>query len=67
MPIGTDAGQSSPPLVGTKDNPAREPKSKANAGKGSIGDKALMDSIILVAVAWALLVLLWYSVRNHNI
>jgi hypothetical protein len=67
MPTATDAGQVSPNLVGTKANPSRDPKSKDKAGKGSVGDRALMDAVMLVAAALALLVLLWYSVRNHNI
>jgi len=54
-------------LVGTKDNPARDPKVKPDGGKGSIGDKALMDSLIVVIVAWAFLLFLAYSLRHHNV
>ena len=54
-------------LVGTKDNPAREPRKRPSTGKGSIGDVAFMDSVILVAIAWALLLFLMYSLRSHNI
>jgi len=55
-------------LVGTKENPARDPKSKAPVeGKGSIGDKAFMDAVIIVAIAWAFLIFLAYSLRHHNV
>ncbi len=53
-------------LVGTDKNPARDPKVKAE-GKGSIGDKALMDSLIIVIGAWILLAFLAYSLRHHNV
>lgn len=54
-------------LVGTQANPARDPKVKDAGGKGSVGDMALMDSIIVVVVAWAFLLFLAYSLRHHNI
>lgn len=54
-------------LVGTKDNPAREPRKRPSLGKGSIGDKALMDAVIIVAVAWLFLIFLAYSLRHHNV
>lgn len=54
-------------LVGTRGNNARDPKRASKEGKGSIGDKALMDSIVIVAFAWALLVFLAYSLRHHNV
>ncbi|HWV44726.1 MAG TPA: hypothetical protein VN039_01685 [Nitrospira sp.] len=67
MPTATDMGQVSPDLKGSPKNPARDPKSKDKVDKGSIGDRALMDAVMLIVGALALLVLLWYSVRNHNI
>ncbi len=68
MPIFEDEGQNSPKLKGAPGNPARDPKAKKRAGaKGSVGDQALMDSIILISIAWAILLLLFYSVRGHNI
>lgn len=39
----------------------REPKSK----NASIGDMATRDAIIVVALAWAALFLLHYSLRHH--
>lgn len=65
--MATEVGSPTPPLKGTKDNPAREPRKRALTGKGSIGDQALMDAVILVAIAWLVLVVLAYSLRNHNI
>lgn len=53
-------------LKGTSENPARDPKVTAKQGnKGSIGDKALMDSVILIAFAWGLLLFLAFSLRHH--
>ena len=57
----------SPPLAGTKGNPAHDPTRKGKEGKGSIGDKALMDGIIIVVLAWVLLLFLGYSLRHHNV
>ena len=35
--------------------------------KGSVGDTALMDSVVIVGIAWAILLLLTFSLRSHNI
>jgi hypothetical protein len=69
MPLAKDAGQVSPPLVGTKENPARDPSAtaKGNTMKGTVGDRALMDSIVLISIAWALLFMLFFSLRGHNV
>ncbi len=64
MPTATET----PPvvqLVGTKANPAHEPKAKD--GKGSIGDKAFMDALYVIVLALALLGFLAYSLRHHNV
>lgn len=46
----------------------REPVGPRVAGdKGSPGDRALMDAIIMVVVAWAVLFFLAWSLRSHNI
>jgi hypothetical protein len=66
MPTGTES-EKVVNLVGTKDNPAREPRKRPGTGKGSIGDKAFIDSVIVVAIAWLLLLFLMYSLRAHNI
>jgi hypothetical protein len=54
-------------LVGTKDNPAREPSKRPSVGKGSIGDTAFMDAVILVVIAWVIVLFLSYSLRSHNV
>ena len=47
---------------------SREPISHKRAGdKGSTGDQALMDALIMVGIAWALLFGLAFSLRSHNI
>lgn len=66
MPTATETEKSAP-LVGTKDNPTREPRTRPSTGKGGIGDTAFMDSVIVVVVAWALLLFLMYSLRNANV
>lgn len=67
MPMSQEPETGAPPLAGTKGNPAHEPKKKLQDGKGTIGDKALMDAVILVIACWVLLFLLWYSLRHHNV
>lgn len=54
-------------LKGTPANPARDPKKRPKEGRGSIGDKAFMDAVIIVALAWAFLLFLALSLRHHNI
>ena len=67
MPLLKEPENGAPPLAGTPGNPAHDPTRKDKQGKGSIGDKALMDAIIIVALAWALLFFLAYSLRHHNV
>lgn len=46
----------------------REPVGpKTAASKGSVGDKALMDAIIIVIAAWLILFMLGFSLRTHNV
>jgi len=46
---------------------SREPEGPKNAAsKGSIGDKALMDAIIIVLAAWVILFFLGFSLRSHT-
>lgn len=67
MPIGNETDLVSPPLVGTAGNPARDPKAKDKQGRGSIGDKAFLDAVTVVAICWVLLFFLWFSLRKHSI
>ena len=47
---------------------AREPKRPKRAGDpGSIGDQALKDAVLVIAIGWALLFLLAFSLRKHNV
>lgn len=47
---------------------AREPKGPKRAGdKGSMGDQALQDAMMIIVLAWAVLFLLAFSLRGHNI
>jgi hypothetical protein len=53
-------------LKGTPKNPGRDLKARAE-GKGTMGDKALMDAILIVALAWVVVIALAYSLRHHNV
>lgn len=63
MASETDLGGN--PLKGSPQNPARDPKVKT--GKGSMGDKALTDAMIIVIAAWLFLLFLYFSLRHHNV
>lgn len=54
-------------LVGTKENPAREPRKRPMDGKGSIGDTAFKDAVVIVALAWVFLLFLYFTLRHHNV
>ena len=54
-----------------KSNPltfSREPKGPKRSGdKGSIGDQALTDALMIIVACWILLFLLAFSLRRHNV
>lgn len=55
-------------LKGSPANPARDPKKLVASGnKGSIGDRALMDAVLIVALCWIALIGLYVSLRHHNV
>jgi hypothetical protein len=63
MPIVSEDERQGRPIVMT-----REPVGPKNAGsKGSPGDVALMDAVMIVGIMWAVLFLLAFSLRRHNI
>lgn len=63
MPMGTEDER-----VGRPIQMAREPVGPKNAGsKGSLGDQALMDAILIVVCAWAVLFFFYFSLRRHNV
>lgn len=63
MGMATEQPTGSPHL-----NVTREPVGpKVAGGKGSTGDQALMDAVIIVGVAWVILALLMFSLRAHNV
>lgn len=66
MPTATES-EKVVSLVGTKDNPAREPRKRPSTGKGSIGDTAFIDGVIIVVIAWLVVLFLSYSLRAHNV
>ena len=46
----------------------REPVGPKKAGdKGTIGDMAVMDAVIIVGIAWLILFFLAFSLRRHNV
>lgn len=63
MPMGVEDQFVGKPITTT-----REPVGPKNAAsKGSIGDQALMDALIIVIAAWVVLFLLTFSLRHHNV
>lgn len=53
--------------VGKPVTTSREPVGPKNAGsKGSAGDTALMDAVMIVVAAWVILFFLAFSLRKHN-
>ena len=60
--------QSEDDRLGQPIRTSNEPVGPKNAGaKGSVGDTALMDSVVIVGIAWAILFGLMFSLRRHNI
>jgi len=66
MPTATD-NEKVVHLAGSPQNPAREPRKRPGTGKGSIGDTAFIDGVILVVIAWLVVLFLMYSLRAHNV
>lgn len=63
MPIRNEEDRQSQPI-----NMTREPVGPKNAAsKGSVGDVALMDSLIIVGVAWLVVFFFAFSLRRHNV
>ncbi len=63
MPMGTE-----PEHVNNVLTTSREPKGPKRSGDpGTVGDQALMDALLIVLLAWALLFMLVFSLRRHNI
>lgn len=63
MPVGMEDKE-----VGRRISTTREPVGPKNAAsKGSIGDQALMDALLIVMGAWAILFILTFSLRRHNV
>jgi hypothetical protein len=47
---------------------SNDPKARARPGEpGSLGSQAFNDSLVLVIAAWAIMFLLTFSLRNHNV
>jgi hypothetical protein len=54
--------------VGNPLTTSREPVGPKRGGdKGSVGDQALMDAVLIVLIAWVFLFLVMFSLRRHNI
>lgn len=62
MPMATEDARVGRPIVTSK-----EPVGPKNAGsKGSVGDQALMDALIIVGAAWLIIFFLMFSLRRHT-
>jgi len=61
--MGMKTENDSPRVLSTE----REPKGPVRAGApGSVGDQALKDALIMVAVAWVVIFFLYFSLRNNQ-
>lgn len=61
MPMVTEDSRQGRPIVSSN-----EPVGPKNAAsKGSPGDVALMDAIVIVVVAWLVIFALMFSLRRH--
>lgn len=57
-----------PERVGQPIVTTREPVGPKTAGdKGTPGDMAVMDAVMIVGAAWVILFLLAFSLRRHNV
>lgn len=70
--VGSVMGSDSPQdqrteLKGMPLNLGRDPKSRQTMEKGTIGAYAFQDALMIVIIAWVLLLLLYYSLRHHNV
>lgn len=63
MPMGIEDERVGQPIKMT-----REPVGPKRAGaKGSMGDQALMDAVIIVGIAWVVLIALAVTLHRHNV
>lgn len=65
MPVSTDDSRATPPVLATSNEPVA-PKTKDGRPE-SVGNQALMDAIVVICVCWAVLFLLAWTLRAHNI
>lgn len=65
MAMGKEAPSTRPDLVVSREPVG--PKDATKGGKGSNGEQAFNDAVMMVGVAWLILVLLVISLRSHNI
>lgn len=60
--MAKEAAQTGVPIV-----TSREPSGPKRAGdKGSQGDQAFMDAVMIIGAAWVVLLFLGFTLRNHN-
>lgn len=61
MPMAKEDERVGNPLV-----VAREPKGPKRAGdKGTMGDQALQDAMLIVGLCWVAILLYMFSLRGH--
>lgn len=63
MAIKTDDSSQSKPL--TTSNEPKGPIKKG--GKGSMGEQAFNDAVVIVGICWLVLFVLVFSLRSYNI
>ncbi|HEY6018776.1 MAG TPA: hypothetical protein VIY48_02470 [Candidatus Paceibacterota bacterium] len=62
--MSVDDSQQSRPLTTT--NEPKGPVGK-KGGKGSMGEQAFNDAVLMVGIAWLVLFLLVFSLRSYNV
>lgn len=63
MPMGTEEPRVGNPIITT-----REPVGPKKSGdKGTIGDMAFRDAVLIVGIAWGVVFFLSFSLNRHNV
>lgn len=63
MPMGNEPERMGQPIV-----TSREPVGPKRGGdKGSAGDQAVMDAVIIIGLCWLFVFMVMFSLRRYNV
>lgn len=65
MAMAREAEQHSPVLVTSREPVG--PHNTTDKGSKSVGDQAVTDALLIIGIAWAILLLLYFSLRRYNV